>query len=76
MQNEGKREQRLLGDAIRLERKRLGVSQENFAELCDVHRTYISQIERGVINISLVNILRIAKAFRMKPSMLLDRSGL
>ena len=76
MESDGKRELRRFGEAVRQERKQLGVSQEDFAELCDVHRTYISQIERGVINISFVNLLRVAKAFKVRPSVLFDRSGL
>jgi transcriptional regulator with XRE-family HTH domain len=76
MEAEGKRELRRFGDAIRTKRKRLGVSQEDFAELCDLHRTYVSQVERGVINISFVNILRIAHAFKTKPSELFASGGL
>jgi len=44
---EGAKELRALGDAIREARKALGVSQEDFAEMCDLHRTYIGQVERG-----------------------------
>jgi transcriptional regulator with XRE-family HTH domain len=76
MQPKGTRELRLLGDAIRRERKRLDVSQEDFAEICDVHRTYISQVERGVINISFDNLVRIAKGFKVKPSVMFDWAGL
>ena len=76
MESEGKRELRRFGEAVRTKRKRLGVSQEDFAELCDLHRTYVSQVERGVINISFVNILRIAEAFKTKPSELLASGGL
>jgi transcriptional regulator with XRE-family HTH domain len=76
MTTEGKRELRLFGESIRRERKLLGVSQEGFAELCDVHRTYIGQVERGEKNISLINILRIAKALRKKPSSLLELAEL
>lgn len=76
MAAEGKSELRKLGDAIRAERKSLGVSQEDFAELCELHRTYIGQVERGEKNISFVNILRIAHALRQKPSALLSLAGL
>jgi transcriptional regulator with XRE-family HTH domain len=76
MKSEGKTELRLLGDAIRKERKRLKVSQEDFAEACDLHRTYVGQVERGEKNISFINILRLAKAVEAKPSDLLRRAGL
>jgi len=66
----------MLGASIRRERKKLNVSQEDFAELCDLHRTYIGQIERAEKNISFVNIQRIAKAFGIKPSTLFEKAGL
>lgn len=44
---------------LRLKR---GFSQERLAELADVHRTYISQIESGQRNIALKNIEKLANA--------------
>jgi transcriptional regulator with XRE-family HTH domain len=76
MQSEGKTELRDMGDTIRRRRKLLKVSQEDFAELCDLHRTYIGQIERGEKNISFVNILKVAAALKIKPSQLFSQSGL
>lgn len=76
MVSEGKQQLRLLGESVRRERKRLKVSQEDFAELCDLHRTYIGQVERGEKNISFINILRISTALRIKPSVLLDKADL
>ena len=76
MAAEGKAELRALGRAIRAEREKLDVSQEDFAEICDVHRTYVGQLERGEKNVSFTNVLRVAKAFRLKPSELLARAGL
>lgn len=73
---EGKAELRALGDAIRARRLNLGVSQEDFAELCDLHRTYIGQLERGEKNVSFTNVLRVARAFRVKPSALLSQARL
>jgi transcriptional regulator with XRE-family HTH domain len=76
MAAEGKVELRALGAMIRTERKKLDISQEDFAELCDVHRTYISQVERGEKNISFISVLRIAHAFRTQPSLLFRKAGL
>jgi transcriptional regulator with XRE-family HTH domain len=76
MQSEGRSELRRLGDAIREKRSQIGVSQEDYAELCDLHRTYIGQVERGEKNISFISILRIATAFKMKPSELFRKAGL
>lgn len=39
-----------------------GLSQEELAELADLHRTYISAVERGVRSISLKNIEKLANA--------------
>ncbi len=63
----------VLGATIRLLRQKRGMSQEKLAEMCDLHRTYISGIERGERNVSLINIVEIARALRVKPSSLLDR---
>ena len=76
MPPEGKAELRKLGDAVRRGRKDLALSQEDFAELCDLHRTYVGQVERGEKNVSFINILRLAKALRLKPSALFDTAGL
>jgi len=76
MVKEGKAELRALGDAIRAQRKRMGVSQEDFAEQCDLHRTYIGQLERGEKNVSFTNVLRVSKAFRIKASALIENAGL
>lgn len=53
------------GKALRSKRHKLGMSQEEFADFCGLDRTYIGGIERGERNVSLVNIERIAKAFRL-----------
>jgi transcriptional regulator with XRE-family HTH domain len=52
------------GRAIRRIREEQGITQEEAAERCSLHRTYYSGIERGVRNVSLVNIERIAKGLK------------
>jgi transcriptional regulator with XRE-family HTH domain len=52
------------GRAIRRVRAEQKINQEEAAERCGLHRTYYSGIERGVRNVSLVNIERIAKGLR------------
>lgn len=76
MAKEGKIELTALGDVIRNARKKLGYSQEDFAEICGVHRTYAGQVERGEKNLSFSNLLRFAKASRLKPSELLSQAKL
>ena len=53
------------GDRVRAIRSDRGISQEHLAELADLDRTYISGVERGIRNISLVNISALAKALKM-----------
>jgi transcriptional regulator with XRE-family HTH domain len=52
------------GRAIRRIREAQGINQEEAAERCGLHRTYYSGIERGVRNVSLVNIDRVAKGLK------------
>ncbi len=56
------------GRALRQRRHKLGVSQEEFADMCGLDRTYIGGIERGERNVALVNIERIAKALKVSLS--------
>lgn len=48
------------GKVLRAYRARLGISQEELAARCGLHRTYVGGIERGERNVSLINIERIA----------------
>ena len=59
------------GARLQTLRKRQGLSQEELAFRCGLHRTYISDIERGARNVSLINIIKIAKALKTKPGNLL-----
>jgi transcriptional regulator with XRE-family HTH domain len=52
------------GRAVRRIRAEQGINQEEAAERCGLHRTYYSGIERGVRNVSLVNIERIGKGLK------------
>jgi transcriptional regulator with XRE-family HTH domain len=53
------------GKAVRQRRHKLGVSQEAFADMCQLDRTYIGGIERGERNVALVNIEKIAKTLKL-----------
>jgi CheY-like chemotaxis protein len=50
------------GDTVKSRRNLVGISQEELAERADLHRTYVSDVERGARNVSLKNITRIAQA--------------
>jgi len=57
---------KLFGGRIKFFRKRKGFSQEDLGFKSSLHRTYISEVERGLRNISIVNIAKIAKALNLK----------
>ena len=52
---------RLLGANIRQLRKKKGWSQEEFALICDLHRSHIGKIERGETNLRLSTLLVMAR---------------
>jgi transcriptional regulator with XRE-family HTH domain len=52
------------GRAIRRIREEQEINQEEAAERCGLHRTYYSGIERGVRNVSLVNIEKVSKGLK------------
>ena len=56
---------RLFGERVRELRRERGLSQEDFADECGLHRTYMSGIERGIRNVSLENVAKIAAALRV-----------
>ncbi|MBI4020931.1 MAG: helix-turn-helix transcriptional regulator [Candidatus Aenigmarchaeota archaeon] len=62
---------RALGTVIRTRRQALGLSQEDLAERCGLHRTYVGSVERGERNLTLNNIARISEALSVPPSRLL-----
>lgn len=54
------------GLRVRMLREKAGLSQEKLAELTDVHRTYISGVERGRQNISLLTMKKLAQALSVE----------
>jgi transcriptional regulator with XRE-family HTH domain len=61
----------VFANRVRARRRELGISQEELAERAEVHRTWISQLERGVSNVSIDNIARISEALEIPASELL-----
>jgi len=61
------------GRALRRIREEQGINQEEAAERCGLHRTYYSGIERGVRNVSLVNIETVGKGLRTSLPKLFER---
>ena len=65
----------IAGKNIRAVREKMGLSQDAFADLCEVHRTYIGSVERGERNITLNTLARIASAANTTPIALLKANG-
>ncbi len=63
------------GETVRTLRQSKQISQEQFADMCGLHRTYISDIELGKRNVSLENIEKIAKALDITISQLFAEVG-
>jgi CheY-like chemotaxis protein len=59
------------GTSVKVWRGRLGISQEELAERSGLHRTYISDVERGARNVSLKSIEKLAAALEVSVSTLL-----
>lgn len=56
--------QERFGDLVRCRRIELKLTQEELAELANMHFTYVSSTERGERNISLANIAKLADALK------------
>jgi transcriptional regulator with XRE-family HTH domain len=63
----------IVGINLREIREERGLSQEDFAEVCGLHRNYLSSIERGERNITLDTLSQIAAAINVSPIQLLSR---
>ena len=75
MSPESKNQLKAFGLRVRKLREALDWSQDQLAEQADLHRTYISGLERGERNVSALNILRLARALKTTPGKLLDDIG-
>jgi transcriptional regulator with XRE-family HTH domain len=67
--------QQILGRNLRAYRKAHNLSQEGFAEIMGVHRTYMGGLERGERNLTLRSLERIAMRISIDPVALLERPG-
>lgn len=65
----------LLGNAIKSTRSALGISQEELAARAGLHRTYISDVERGVRNPSIAIVEKLAQALKLSISALFERAS-
>jgi CheY-like chemotaxis protein/predicted XRE-type DNA-binding protein len=65
----------LLGAAIKTERTSLRISQEELAHRAGLHRTYVSDLERGTRNPSVDSIGKLARALQVSVSRLFEQAG-
>ena len=65
-----------LGAEIRRVRASAGISQEALAVDAGLDRSYVGGIERGEHNLTIMSVTKIAEALKVKPSALLESSGL
>jgi transcriptional regulator with XRE-family HTH domain len=72
MKNSNKKFLIFLGQKIRKEREKKGLSQEEFGEKVGVHRTYVGMVERGEKNITLNNIIKFAHSLNLQVKDLID----
>jgi transcriptional regulator with XRE-family HTH domain len=67
--------QRTVGLNLRAYREAQGLSQEAFADLVGVHRTYMGGLERGERNLTLRSLERMAERIDVDPVALLRSEG-
>lgn len=65
----------VLAQNVRSLRTAAGISQDELAHRCGLHRTYVGGVERGERNISLNSLQKLAVALEIEPSELLVRRG-
>jgi transcriptional regulator with XRE-family HTH domain len=63
---------RRVGQNVKKFRTELGLSQEALAFECGLHRTYVSGVERGVRNPTVLIVEKIGKALKVPPASLLE----
>lgn len=63
----------LLAKNVRILRKEINLSQEELAFECDIDRTYISKVERGIANPSLLVLFKIANVLKVEIEELLKK---
>jgi DNA-binding XRE family transcriptional regulator len=58
----------VFGQVVRRHRERLGLSQEDFADVAEIHRTYVSSIERGKVQVGIGIAHKVAVALKVPMS--------
>ena len=63
---------RVFGRVLAEHREAAGFSQESLGFECDIHRTYVSQLERGLKSPSVIILFALATALGTTPSKMLE----
>jgi transcriptional regulator with XRE-family HTH domain len=63
------------GETVRAARESLGISQEELAARCKLHRTYVAGVERGIRNPSLKSIKKVADGLGLPLAVLFEKVG-
>ena len=63
----------IVGDRIKKHRNRIGLTQEELAEKCGLHHTYIGQLERGEKNATLESIEKVVQGLDISFEMLFEK---
>jgi transcriptional regulator with XRE-family HTH domain len=63
----------IFGKVLKEQRELKKLSQEKLAELCDLDRTYISLLERGLRQPTISTLFKIANALNITPSELIKK---
>jgi transcriptional regulator with XRE-family HTH domain len=71
VRRQSKNLQLIVAANVRRRREALGISQEQFADLCGYHRTYIGAIERGERNITISTLSALAGALKVEAHVLM-----
>ena len=75
LQQPSRRLTRILAENIRAYRKSSQISQEELADRCNLHRTYIGSVERGERNVTLKTLETLALALGVSVPELLTKSA-
>ena len=65
-----KKIEEMFGEAVRRHRQKMGISQEDFADKAGIHRTYVSSIELGKVQVSIGIAFKLANALEIPLSRL------
>ena len=60
------------GDAVKRHRQKINITQDELAHRAEIDRSYMSQIERGLKNVTLPVVHKLAAALNIKPSKLVS----